>query len=205
MQQMYKVFIFDKLIILSNEQLLSAKYKTVRQIEAASKKTIKEAYSNFVNKPAEPTLVIYNNESVKRLLDDFISLFWYVEAAGGMVYNAKGERLFIYRFGKWDLPKGKIERNESHEQAAVREVQEETGLLEVKVVEELPSTFHIFDHKGKKVLKRTYWFKMIYTGKTDPKPQLEEEITEAIWVSKAEIDKVYSNTYLSLKPLIIDE
>ncbi len=202
---MYKVFIFDKLIILSNEPVLSAKYKTVQQIEVASKKAIKEAYSNFVNKPGDHILIIYNNESVKRLLDEFISLFWYVEAAGGMVYNAKGERLFIYRFGKWDLPKGKIEKNESHQQAAVREVQEETGLLEVSIVEELPSTFHIFDHKGKKVLKRTYWYKMIYAGQTEPRPQLEEEITAAIWVSEAEIDKVYTNTYSSLKPLIIEE
>ncbi len=202
---MYKVFIFDKLIILSNEPVLSAKYKTAQQIEAASKKSVKEAYTNFVNKPGDNILIIYNNESVKRLLDDFISLFWYVEAAGGMVYNSKGERLFIYRFGKWDLPKGKIEKNESHQQAAVREVQEETGLMEVIITEELPSTFHIFDHKGKKVLKRTYWFRMIYNGKTDPKPQLEEEITEAIWVPDAEINKVYSNTYSSLKPLIIEE
>jgi len=136
------------------------------------------------------------------LLDDFISLFWYVEAAGGMVYNTRDERLFIYRFGKWDLPKGKIERGESRSAAAIREVQEETGLIEVTIDKELDSTFHIFDHKGKKVLKRTYWYKMNYTGSANPKPQTEEEITQAVWCSESDMNMVRNNTYASLRDLI---
>lgn len=199
---MYKVFVFDKLIILSGEPVNDPKYQSVTQLRVFSRKEIKEAWNNFINDPSFLKLIIYNNENVERLLDDFLSLFWYVEAAGGMVYNKKGERLFIHRFGRWDLPKGKIEKNETKPEAAIREVQEETGLREVSIIEPLQSTFHIFDHKGKKVLKRTYWFKMQYTGTSIPKPQLEEEITEATWVPDSDIQKVLNNTYDSLQDLI---
>jgi len=199
---MYKVFIFDRLIILTTDLVVFPNYPAAKIVEALSRKTLKDAYNDFINNPGCQTLILYNNQNLERLLDEFISLFWYVEAAGGMVFNLKEERLFIFRFGKWDLPKGKIEKNESHSEAAIREVQEETGLQEVNITEELPSTFHIFDHKGKKVLKRTYWFKMIFTGNTVPKPQLEEEITEAIWIPQSNIQMVYNNTYASLRTIL---
>lgn len=199
---MYKVFIFDRLIILTTDSVVFSKYAAAKIVEASSRRTMKEAYNDFINNQSYLTLILYNNQNLERLLDEFISLFWYVEAAGGMVYNSQGERLFIFRFGKWDLPKGKIEKYETHSEAAVREVQEETGLQEVEITEEIPSTFHIFDHKGKKVLKRTYWFKMIFTGNTTPKPQLEEEITEAVWIPQSNIQMVYNNTYASLRTIL---
>lgn len=199
---MYKVFIFDKRIILTTDPNVFSNHQAVNIVEAISRKTIKETYNDFINNQDCQTLILYNNQNLERLLDEFISLFWYVEAAGGMVFNTHGERLFIFRFGKWDLPKGKIEKNESHSEAAVREVQEETGLQEVNITEELPSTFHIFDHKGKKVLKRTYWFKMLFTGNTVPKPQLEEEITDAVWIPQSNIQMVYDNTYASLRTIL---
>jgi 8-oxo-dGTP pyrophosphatase MutT (NUDIX family) len=90
------------------------------------------------------------------------------------------------------------------QEAAIREVQEETGLIEVSITGELPSTFHIFDHKGKKVLKRTYWYKMLYTGTGEPKPQVEEEIIAAEWISESGRAKVLANTYASLRILLSD-
>lgn len=201
---MYKVFIFDKLIILSDEPVADFINKPVKQIEVSSRKSIKIAYTEFINTPGEQLLILYNKENDKRLLEDFISLFWYVEAAGGLVCNSNGDYLFIHRFGKWDLPKGKIERNESRTDAAVREVQEETGLKEVSINGELPSTFHIFDHKGKKVLKRTYWYKMLYTGSAEPKPQAEEEITAAVWIPASGTEEVLMNTYASIRIMLSD-
>jgi ADP-ribose pyrophosphatase YjhB (NUDIX family) len=199
---MYKVFVFNKLIILSNKPETYAYNTSIKQVEAVSKKIIKEAYSSFINNNKEEILLLYNKSDKKKLLEEFISLFWYVEAAGGMVHNANNERLFIYRFGKWDLPKGKIEKNETHRDAAIREVQEETGLQELSITAELPSTFHIFDYKGKKVLKRTYWYSMQYTGNDTPEPQLEEDITKAIWVKDSEMSMILGNTYGSLKLLL---
>lgn len=196
---MYKVFISDKLVILSGTPVIDHIYNDIKQIPAYSKKEIKEIYFNFINNSRDKKLILYNNSDAKRLLEDFISLFWYVEAAGGLVINSKSEQLFIHRFGRWDLPKGKIEKNETVEQAAIREVQEETGLMEVSILKILPSTFHIFDYKGKKVLKRTYWFMMKYTGNSEPKPQTEEEIIEARWFSPDDLAQVMDNTYSSLK------
>lgn len=201
---MYKVFVFDKLIILSGERVDDAKFEKARQIEVSGKKSIKEAYTHFINAPGEQTVILYNKENEKRLLDEFISLFWYVEAAGGLVYNPKKERLFIHRFGKWDLPKGKIEKNETRTDAAIREVREETGLIEISITRELPSTFHIFDHKGKKVLKRTYWFEMQYTGSGTPKPQAEEEIIAAEWFPENRIHEILNNTYASIRLMLMD-
>lgn len=199
---MYKVFTSDKLIILTTDPTEFSGKPDFTIAETNSRKKVKEEYSDFVNNYRSQTLILFNSQSLERLLDEFISLFWYVEAAGGMVYNNLGDRLFIYRFGKWDLPKGKIEKNETHREAAIREVQEETGLLEVNIIEELPSTFHIFDFKGKKVLKRTYWFKMLFTGTADPKPLLEEEITKAVWVPQTRLNTILENTYASLKTIL---
>ncbi len=199
---MYKVFTSDKRIILTTDPAEFSDKPDFTITETNSRKNVKEAYSNFINNYRSQTLILYNSQNLERLLDEFISLFWYVEAAGGMVYNTMGDRLFIYRFGKWDLPKGKIEKNETHREAAIREVQEETGLHEVYIIKELPSTFHIFDFKGKKVLKRTYWFKMLFTGTSEPKPQLEEEITEAVWVPQTRMNTILENTYASLKTIL---
>ncbi len=174
----------------------------MQQFQVTSRKSLKEAYANFINSSDKQSLILYNNTNATRLLDDFVSLFWYVEAAGGLVKNLQGEILFIYRFGKWDLPKGKIEKSETKNDAALREVQEETGLKEIEITHPLPSTFHIFDHKGKKVLKRTYWFEMLYTGTAEPIPQLEEDITKAIWISPGNLDQILQNTYASVKGLL---
>lgn len=199
---MYKVFIYDKQIILTGQLVLTTNYGDTKIVEVSSPKDIKEAYNSFIKNPVGPKLLLYNNSEEKKLLEQFISLFWYIEAAGGMVYNSLGKRLFIYRFGRWDLPKGKVEKSESHQQAAIREVQEETGLKEIEIIDELPSTFHIFDVKGKKVLKRTYWYRMQYNGSDCPTPQIEEDITEVAWVEESGIQKVLANTYDSLKDLI---
>lgn len=199
---MYKVFISDKQIILTNQPVIITNNSPVKMVEVYSRKDIKEAYNNLIKNPAAQKLLLYNNSDEKKLLEEFISLFWYVEAAGGMVYNQAGKQLFIYRFGKWDLPKGKVEKSESHQQAAIREVQEETGLIDVQITDELPSTFHVFDLKGKKVLKRTYWYRMLYTGTGNPTPQIEEDITEVVWVEPTDIQKILANTYDSLKDLI---
>ena len=126
--------------------------------------------------------------------------FQVIEAAGGMVQNAEGACLFIFRRGKWDLPKGKIDEGESVELAAVREVEEECG---VKVSERgvlLQTTYHIYPYKGNLVLKPTYWFAMKVVGVPVLVPQLEEDITAAVWLKADELDQVKANTY----PLILE-
>ncbi|MBW6492043.1 MAG: NUDIX hydrolase [Lentimicrobium sp.] len=173
------------------------------RIEVSGSKSIKEAVREFTNlsNPIQ-SIMLFNNSNAKKLLDEFISLFWYLEAAGGIVKNAEGKRLFIYRFGKWDLPKGKIEKGESHSEAAIREVMEETGVSGIELGCELPSTFHMYEHKGKRVLKRTYWFAMHCSTDGPLVPQQDEGITEVAWFETEQLGKILRSTYASLHDLL---
>lgn len=116
----------------------------------------------------------------EKMKSDFQSLFQIIVAAGGCVFNSKGELLVIYRRKSWDLPKGKIDEGETPQIAAVREVQEETGVLNLSVSYEITQTWHTYRQK-KRILKHTYWYEM-NTSDVNLIPQLEEDIEEARWV-----------------------
>ena len=87
---------------------------------------------------------------MEKLFQDFTAHYKILEAAGGMVLNANRELLVIYRRGSWDLPKGKIDPGETKEEAAVREIQEETGLQEVELGNLICSTYHTYKNKKRK-------------------------------------------------------
>jgi ADP-ribose pyrophosphatase YjhB (NUDIX family) len=130
------------------------------------------------------------------------SHFTEINAAGGAVENPDGELLFIFRNGVWDLPKGKQEDGEDIALTALREVEEECGIKDLKLGELLCITYHTYHRDGKFYLKHTYWYKMENSAKEDPKPQLEEEITSAVWVKRDKIVKCMENTYPSIKAVI---
>src|ERR1700712_23652 len=83
-----------------------------------------------------------------------------IYAAGGLVINEKNEILFMFRRKVWDLPKGKVDPGESNEEAAIREVAEETGLRQIVLHEPLINTHHTYEEKGKMIRKQTHWFRM---------------------------------------------
>ena len=176
---------------------------------------------------------IYLDDEVIRLGDDktvieeFVSCFTVVPAAGGIVKNERGEILFIYRRGKWDLPKGKVEGRGTNDEGrrkkddgrrkksekrkaksewliseAIREVKEETGLRDIEIIQQLEPTYHIYNEKGKQILKETFWFEMVALGDQELAPQTEEEITEVRWFKTDELDVVLENTFESLKKMI---
>ncbi len=113
-----------------------------------------------------------------------------IEAAGGVVASPRGEVLLIYRRGKWDLPKGKVEPGETPPAAAVREVQEECGIVGLELGRSLGESYHIYrlDDSAHSpwALKQTHWYAMRHPGTGDPTPQLEEEITDIRWVAQDE-------------------
>lgn len=121
----------------------------------------------------------------------------FIEAAGGMV-RRKEAFLFIKRNGVWDIPKGKLDEGETPSEAAVREIEEECGLVSPRINEHLIDTWHTYEFKGKKVLKKTYWYLLEETEEADLIPQEEEGITEVVYLNPGEFSKIRANTYLSI-------
>jgi len=141
---------------------------------------------------------LYNIDAIS-LFEKFKNSFKVIEAAGGVVKNSKEEILFIYRNDIWDLPKGKIEKGEEVMDAALREVEEETGVKNLKIIELLENTYHIYTYKDKRIFKVTYWYKMSTGFIGELQPQLEEGITKVEWITKEQIKKVMENTYANIK------
>ena len=113
-----------------------------------------------------------------------------IESAGGLVYNKNHHILLMFKRGKWDMPKGRIDEGQSKEQTALREVNEETGLdlKKLEITGKLVSTWHTTRHENIKYLKKTHWFMMAYNGVDDNTiPQVSEGIIECRWVHLSDL------------------
>ena len=141
------------------------------------------------------------NKNKDKLLKYFFKLIPTVIAAGGKITNSKSETLFIYRNDKWDLPKGKAEKNEHLPQTALREVKEETGIKEVSINKPLDITYHIFRRNNEYRLKVTYWFDMFSDYEGIFFPQLDEGITDVKWVKKDDLEEIKINSYPNIRLL----
>lgn len=128
-----------------------------------------------------------------------------IVAAGGLVKNEKNEILLIFRRGFWDLPKGKLDEDESIETCAVREVKEETGLQNIQLVSFICKTYHEYFDKwiNEDVVKETWWYYMKSSSEEKLIPQTEEDIEQIIWVDEKTMDKYLKNTYPSIKEVIV--
>jgi len=136
------------------------------------------------------------------LLTSFIACFKHIEAAGGIVRNDKQEYLFIYRNEVWDLPKGKLEKQEKKQEAAIREVEEETGVQNISIVKSLYNTYHMYTYKNERVFKTTYWFAMETNFAGKLYPQLEEGITRVEWLNQEQMVRALENTYANIRLLL---
>lgn len=145
--------------------------------------------------------VLYNPD-LDELKKAFFKHFTVIEAAGGIVQNTKKEILFIYRLGKWDLPKGKLEDGEKLEECAVREVEEETGATNIKLKKKAGETYHTYDAYGKHFLKISHWYYMSCPDNQNLVPQLSEDITEIKWVAPAHLKEVLPNAYPSIQDVL---
>lgn len=145
--------------------------------------------------------VIFQSESEEELKKEFAG-YKFVEAAGGIVqYN--DSYLFIKRNGVWDIPKGKLNKFESPENGAVREIEEECGLVQPEITHHLINTWHTYEHKEKMVLKKTYWYWLKATEKKlNLVPQTEEGITEVKLFREEGFEEIKKNTFLSILEVI---
>jgi ADP-ribose pyrophosphatase YjhB (NUDIX family) len=119
----------------------------------------------------------------------------FIQAGGGLVLNEKGEVLFMFRRGKWDLPKGKLDPGETLEACALREVEEETGVDELKLIRFLLVTEHEYEERGSVILKETHWYLMKTNSDQVLVPQKEEDISELRWIGPANFRIIQRNTY----------
>jgi 8-oxo-dGTP pyrophosphatase MutT (NUDIX family) len=197
---MLKIFTLNKTIYLIDNQASLRKGITCTEIGSVDE--MDKKYNELVTDLNTSTEVYFYNTNLSLLFNYFKSLFKIIEAAGGLVRNKKGEWLFIFRNGKWDLPKGKIEKGESIKKAAIREVEEECGVKNLKIIKELNPTYHIYSHHQKNILKPTYWFKMECGDTSKLIPQTEEGITEVKWMAADKLQPVFDNTYESIKEVL---
>ena len=202
MKQMYKVFFNERLIRISAEK---KSYKNQPYIKFDLSSTISDIikwFGTFKDNDVKDILLVHPEP--EKFFGLFRSAFKELPAAGGVVCTGK-MILFIFRNGKWDLPKGKIDRGEKPDQTAIREVMEECGITGHKIVKQLPSTFHIYlsgDHNNKWIFKETFWYEMHYAGEFAGVPQNSEGITEVRWMPEDKLGEVFDNTYENLKLLL---
>jgi ADP-ribose pyrophosphatase YjhB (NUDIX family) len=193
MLQMYKVFVNDRPIFLTAEeqpgQLLLKEVNIFDLTKKLAKGKLKEAY--------------LFHESEETLLAKFKKLLPVVTAAGGLVKNEKDEVLFIKRNGKWDLPKGRVERNEDIALAAIRETEEETGVAGIEIVKPLQVTYHLFNRNNSLKIKETYWFEMKTTYAGSLVPQTNEGITKVRWKPHDKVSETLKKSYANIKELFI--
>lgn len=197
--QMYKVFVNDIPIILSTEKDIHEKYTSIPIKKARIKKIIKK-----INKGNLLYVNLYH-EDREKLLKHLLKKLPVVQAAGGLVYNSKGEILFIYRNKRWDLPKGKTEKGENIETTAIREVEEETGVKNLEIVKFISKTYHVFKRRGRLKLKVTHWYEMKTDYDGELRPEEGEGITKVKWKNLKKSQKALTKSYENIKLLFPPE
>lgn len=192
---MYKVFVNDKPLFLTN----TVEKETDFRMFLLESVDIEQLIVNMFNNKVKKAFLYHPDE--KETLKKLKEKIPVAKAGGGLVYNTKGEVLFIFRNGKWDLPKGGIEKNEDIESTAIREVEEETGVSGLKITQKLQKTYHIFKRNGSYKLKITHWFEMKtnYTGPLEG--QIEEGIEKVAWLNTDQIKEALTNSYENIKLL----
>ncbi|WP_306352590.1 NUDIX hydrolase [Flavobacterium sp. '19STA2R22 D10 B1'] len=192
---MYKVFVNDKPLFLTNEIFKETDFQLFLLDSIDIKQVIIKMFQNKIDKA-----YLYHPDE-KEILKTLKAKIPVNKAGGGLVYNQKGEVLFIFRNGKWDLPKGGIEKGEEIEETALREVEEETGVNKLKITKKLQKTYHIFKRNGKYKLKITHWFEMESRFEGIPMGQLEEGIEKVEWKNPEEVKEALKNSYENIKLL----
>ncbi len=191
---MYTIFKDDSSIILTD----NLKYSDDIHFFYFNKVNLKD----LLYKTDNDTLhIILYDVDIEKMWSDFLKNFEVIEAAGGVVQNDEKEVLFIFRNEKWDLPKGKVEKDESVQETALREVEEECGVFDLKLGDFITKTYHIYEYKKQQILKVSHWYKMKSSTKS-LKPQIEEDITEVVWKNDNQIQLALNNTYPNIKLLL---
>jgi ADP-ribose pyrophosphatase YjhB (NUDIX family) len=189
---MYKVFVNDSPIIITSSSKTSNNFLTYPYKDVV----LDDLIEKLRNKKYKGINLITND--LENDWKSFLANTEVIPAAGGLVLNAKNDVLVIFRNGVWDLAKGWLDPWETIENAALREVEEECGIFNLKLIKPLVTAYHIYFHKGVK-LKQTYWFLMSSDYQKALTPQTEEGITQVAFKNEEEIKEIFKNTYENIK------
>ena len=197
---MYKVFFNQKLILLTTDIISPGEDSPFFYVKFTNKKFVVQMLKSKKVK----MLYLYHSKEDK-LWYYFLNMFKLIEAAGGLVRNLKTNHfLFIFRNKKWDLPKGRINKNEEVQKAAIREVEEETGVENLSIIKPLNTTYHIFKRNRKYRLKKTFWYLMETDYNGELTPETKEGIEKAIWIEKKLIVSLRSEMYHNINLVILN-
>ena len=141
---------------------------------------------------------VFLHQNTAAVLDEFKQQLTVIQAAGGLVYTENQEILLIFRRGKWDMPKGKLDEGEDLETCAVREISEETGLKNLTLEKPLQVTYHTYFEGEKHILKESHWYLVKCNTKEEFAPQLEEDIEKCEWVPHNKLDSYRTNMHASI-------
>lgn len=178
--------------------------QSFKDLDQLSSEEIFREFERFINQDDLPEWML-GSETAELGLERFRKAFKYIYAAGGLI-RQDDRYLFIYRMGTWDLPKGKLEKNEDPRDAAIRECEEECGISQLSISRELNPTYHMYEHKKHGyALKKTFWYLMTSTYAGELVPQTEELIEKAEWLTTEQIRAtVFENTYFAILDVIRD-
>ena len=196
---MYKVFVNDKPLFLTNHISKETDFQLFLLESIDIEQLIVKIFQNKINK----AYLYHPDESL--IMKTLKAKIPVCKAGGGLVYNKNGEVLFIFRNGKWDLPKGGIEKGEEIADTAIREVEEETGVNGLSISHKLQKTYHVFRRNGRYKLKITHWFEMQSDFEGTPQGQLEEGIEKVAWMNPEQIKEALKNSYENIKLLFEEE
>jgi 8-oxo-dGTP pyrophosphatase MutT (NUDIX family) len=194
---MIKIFFNDRLLAITDDWAQCSSDANAIGCKITKKSDIPPIIDYFLGNtqpPAVYLVVDYPQEALAAMKE----LFVYLEAAGGMVWNAAGEVLMIFRQNRWDLPKGHREAGESLEETALREVAEECGLHDLQLHRPITDTYHLYYDNGRWCMKSTRWFTMYYYGSAPPIPQTVEGITRAEWIPVHALSALLTDVYASI-------
>ncbi len=198
-----KIFVKEKPIYLTNtlseEQIVLSKQENVIFINNEKVKA-----KNILKKLGEENMIaaIVLGNNFTAVKKDFFAQFEVIEAAGGIVQNENKELLFIFRRDKWDLPKGKLEKGETIESCASREIEEETAVKNLDCKRKIGETYHLYTEKEKNILKVCHWFYFTCPTSQNIVAQAEEDIVEVKWIATQNIKEPMANTFKNIKEIM---